>query len=182
MEYFLGRPFSRDAMWSIECASVREFCVGKGLDPGAGGRTFSPEMVRMDVMANHCPQVRGSAMHLPFRDQSFDFVFTVHLIEHMPDPRAAIAEWMRVVRVGGHVVMIVPNTLYTLGQNTDATAHHNEWTPREFVEKVLLKSACAGSWFTARHALDWLPAKIVHCDQACPQWSFAVVLRKEAEC
>lgn len=44
---------------------------------------------------------------LPFEDDSFDFVFSSHVIEHFPDPVRALYEWMRVAR--RYVVMVVPH-------------------------------------------------------------------------
>lgn len=46
--------------------------------------------------------------NLPFPDDSWDYVINSHVIEHMPDPVKAIAEWMRVVRDGGYLFFSVP--------------------------------------------------------------------------
>jgi SAM-dependent methyltransferase/uncharacterized protein YbaR (Trm112 family) len=42
------------------------------------------------------PFVVGDVQHLPFADKSFDFVICSHLLEHVRDPAAAIAELERV--------------------------------------------------------------------------------------
>lgn len=162
-------------MWCAECASVLQFCKGKGLDPGAGGRTITDDVACLDLKAPGLDH--ASADNLPFPDESFDYVFTCHLIEHMPDTHAAIMEWLRVVRPGGHVVMIVPNTLYTKGQNTDATPHYYEWSPREFIEHIA-QARCAGLWITA-NGMRVGNSEIVHAGDAAPRWSFGVVLRKD---
>ena len=179
MEYFIGTPASTDTMWLHECASVAQFCVGRGLDPGAGGRTLTPDVVRLDANATHRPAIRGSAITLPFADNVFDYVFTCHLLEHMRDPRAALTEWLRVVRPGGHVACIMPNTLFTQGQNTDPTPHWHEWTPRDFLVEVLEENACPEYWFRYRNELAWVNATVVHFDEAQPHWSFGVVLEKD---
>jgi SAM-dependent methyltransferase len=44
---------------------------------------------------------------LPFADDSYDFVFSAHVIEHFPDPLKALYEWVRVARV--YVVAVVPH-------------------------------------------------------------------------
>jgi SAM-dependent methyltransferase len=44
---------------------------------------------------------------LPFADNSVDFVFSSHVIEHFPDPIRALGEWVRVAR--RYVVVIAPH-------------------------------------------------------------------------
>ncbi len=44
---------------------------------------------------------------LPFDDNSYDFVFSSHVIEHFPDPLKALHEWVRVARC--YVVVVVPH-------------------------------------------------------------------------
>ncbi len=50
--------------------------------------------------------------HLPFPADAFDVVFSHEVLEHVADDRACVAEMVRVVRTGGHVVVFVPNRLY----------------------------------------------------------------------
>ena len=40
---------------------------------------------------------------------AFDVVHLSHLIEHVPDPRAFLAEAARVTKTGGHLVMVTPD-------------------------------------------------------------------------
>ncbi|MEM6796355.1 MAG: class I SAM-dependent methyltransferase, partial [Acidobacteriota bacterium] len=47
---------------------------------------------------------------LPVRDESFDFVFASHVLEHIVDDRAALRECLRVLRPGGLAVLPVPIT------------------------------------------------------------------------
>lgn len=46
---------------------------------------------------------------LPFKDNTWDFVINSHVIEHFYDPVKTIKEWLRVVKPGGYVFMIVPH-------------------------------------------------------------------------
>lgn len=41
-------------------------------------------------------------------DSSIDFVFSSHVVEHLPNLIKALKEWYRIVRPGGYIVMIVP--------------------------------------------------------------------------
>jgi SAM-dependent methyltransferase len=52
--------------------------------------------------------VQGDVTDMRFRDESFDFVLCVHVLEHLPDDRAAIRELYRVLRPGGKALIQVP--------------------------------------------------------------------------
>jgi SAM-dependent methyltransferase len=53
----------------------------------------------------------GEATPLPFRDASFDALFAGELVEHLPDPRPGVAEFYRVLRPGGTLILTTPNRL-----------------------------------------------------------------------
>lgn len=46
---------------------------------------------------------------LPFKDNTMDYILSSHVVEHFFDPIAAIEEWLRVIRPGGYVFMIIPH-------------------------------------------------------------------------
>lgn len=46
---------------------------------------------------------------LPFPDSSQDAVFASHVLEHIADGRNALADWYRVVRMGGFLIVCVPH-------------------------------------------------------------------------
>ena len=52
--------------------------------------------------------IDAEADMLPIEDDSLDYVVTSHVIEHLPNPIRAFAEWDRVLHVGGYIFMIVP--------------------------------------------------------------------------
>jgi SAM-dependent methyltransferase len=62
-------------------------------------RRLAMRAAKVDVVAP------GDA--LPFGDDSYDFVFSSHVIEHFPDPLKALHEWVRVAR--RYVVVIAPH-------------------------------------------------------------------------
>ncbi len=57
---------------------------------------------------------------LPFADDSYDFVFSAHVIEHFPDPLKALYEWVRVAR--RYVVAVVPHRDRTFDAERPLTA------------------------------------------------------------
>jgi demethylmenaquinone methyltransferase/2-methoxy-6-polyprenyl-1,4-benzoquinol methylase len=52
---------------------------------------------------------RGDAERLPFRDDSFDVVWSSGSIEYWPNPVAALREFRRVTRPGGTVLVVGPD-------------------------------------------------------------------------
>jgi SAM-dependent methyltransferase len=65
---------------------------------GAGGvRTENPSAM---IVRQGKPFVVGDLAALPFADQSFDFVYASHVIEHVADPVQAAAELARVAPRG----------------------------------------------------------------------------------
>lgn len=53
----------------------------------------------------------GDANHLSryFEPGSFDLIHGSHVLEHMHDPRAALHDWLTLVKPGGYVVQTVPD-------------------------------------------------------------------------
>lgn len=85
------------------------------LNLGSGVGTFdgflSPEvrMVNMDINpAKPHLDVVGDAQRLPFHTASFDIVYSIAVLEHVPKPWLAAQEIARVLRPGGHVVLELP--------------------------------------------------------------------------
>lgn len=149
----------------------------RGLDPGAGSRTLYPSILTVDIRPENHPAHVGSADDLRFLpDDHFDWVFSSHLIEHLPDPKRAMREWLRVVKPGGHVCTIVPNTLHTMGFNSDPTPHLHEWTPREFLLELCGRGDASVQWYDMRPPFEG--HETVYFGEALPNWSFAWVVRK----
>lgn len=49
-------------------------------------------------------------------DESFDFVFSSHCLEHLRDPAEGLRNWFRILKPGGHIIITVPDEdLYEQG-------------------------------------------------------------------
>lgn len=55
--------------------------------------------------------VKADILELPFEDDSFDFVFCNHVLEHIEDDSKAMSELYRVMRPGGMGVFQIPQDL-----------------------------------------------------------------------
>lgn len=73
---------------------------------------YNTEFKQMEIQhAGQCLRVHvvSPGDDLPFKDGTLDFVISSHVIEHFYDPVKTIHEWLRVVKPGGYVFMIVPH-------------------------------------------------------------------------
>jgi SAM-dependent methyltransferase len=79
------------------------------LDVGAGTgylQDVVPDYVGLDISPSargyfHKPFVEASATDMPFRDNEFDALWSVWVLEHVPKPEQALVEIRRVVKDGG---------------------------------------------------------------------------------
>jgi SAM-dependent methyltransferase len=62
-----------------------------------------------------CDAVRG----LPFADNSVDTIFCCSVLEHVTDPPAAMAEFARVLRPNGRVILSIPFMYFLHGAPND---------------------------------------------------------------
>ena len=87
-----------------------------------------------DALAGQArPTVVADMRALPFPSSAFASVLAVHSIEHVPDPRRALAEAARVLRRGGTALYVTPNRL-TFGRPDEVIDpyHHVEWDAAQF--------------------------------------------------
>ncbi len=70
------------------------------------GADFSPEMLAVARRKGLQKTVVADALHLPFADASFDVVTVAFGLRNMADWSAALREMSRVLRPGGHLLVL----------------------------------------------------------------------------
>lgn len=67
---------------------------------------------------------RGDAENLPFKDKSFDCVTVIATIEHLPCPVDALADFSRILKRKGTLIITTPNPLYSKAAHAAASLGH----------------------------------------------------------
>jgi SAM-dependent methyltransferase len=97
------------------------YCHGNGVDIGSGGDPVVPWAISFDLpreefatynagnIPEHCIHFHGDATQLPFRRNTLDFVYSSHLLEDFADWTPVLTEWVRVLKPGGRLVILIPD-------------------------------------------------------------------------
>ena len=129
--------------------SLAQFCQGDGLDIGFGGDPIVPHAICMDLpqpyagYRNHPQHLHGDARNLWwFTDNCLDFVYSSHVLEDFEDTAAILDEWLRVCKVGGLLVLYLPDEQlyrdYCRRQGNPPNAHHiHDDFGLDFVKRIL---------------------------------------------
>jgi SAM-dependent methyltransferase len=111
-----------------------KYIQGAGIDIGYGGDLVHPTARGWDIQD-------GDAQFLPeLAPESFDYVYSSHCLEHLPDPPQALARWWDLVKPNGFLIIVVPDEdLYEQGYwpsvfNTDhkatfSASKSDSWSP-----------------------------------------------------
>jgi SAM-dependent methyltransferase len=93
-----------------ETVGLIESCAnGLVLDVGAGFRpVYYSNVVNLEVKDYPTTDVIAAADTLPFKDNSFDGVISIAVLEHVKDPFACAREIARVLKPGGWLKCCVP--------------------------------------------------------------------------
>jgi len=70
---------------------------------------LTPAMLRGQRKDVTWARAAADSQALPFADSAFDGVFSINVLEHVPDPARAVRESSRVLRPGGTLLALTPN-------------------------------------------------------------------------
>lgn len=99
---------------------VANLCSGNGLDLGSAGDPIVPHAIQVDLPQEQYKQYnstrpeatiqwRGSAFDLPFKDETCDWLHSSHLLEDVEEWGLVLAEWDRVLKPGGFLIISIPD-------------------------------------------------------------------------
>lgn len=129
------------------------------------------ELVNLDIVrVNQNLHVIGDAHDLPFKDESFDIVYSIAVLEHVKWPWIVADEIFRVLRRGGHVVLELP-FLNVIHDERDYFRFTDRGLRSLFDEKrfsVVFEQVSAGggsflSVFVLEYFEQFVPTKCIKC-------------------
>ncbi|MBS1675758.1 MAG: class I SAM-dependent methyltransferase [Actinobacteria bacterium] len=133
--------------WAAQVASGRDVLdaacgtgYGTAILAEAGASTVTGIDLSADAVSaagerlgDRGPVLQGDVRSLPFEDDSFDLIVCFETIEHVDDGAAVIAEFRRVLRPAGILLISSPNPgVYPEGNEY----HVHEYSPAELAELV----------------------------------------------
>jgi len=103
--YDLVTEFART--YALDTARVLEVGSGDGFLQDIVADYTGLDIAAAAARHYHKPFVHGTATAMPFRDGEFDALWSIWVLEHIPNPEAALVEMRRVIRPGG-VLFLMP--------------------------------------------------------------------------
>jgi SAM-dependent methyltransferase len=108
-------------------ATASHFCKGKGLDVGAGKWPL-PGAEPIDSAKWH------SADYLP--DGAWDYIFSSHCLEHLPNPVMVLEHWKARLRAGGVLFLYLPHPSMTYWRPQNCRKHLHSWHPAQMADML----------------------------------------------
>jgi predicted SAM-dependent methyltransferase len=142
-----------EARGCIPFGIMQHIMEGTGVDLGYGGDAITRDAITVDLprpytrVGTDPHHVKGDARVLPFRDDVLDYVYSSHLLEDFPNTAEVLAEWVRVLRVGGLLVLVLPNELeyreYCRDRGEGRNEHHSiEEMSIEYMRPIVEDCGC----------------------------------------
>lgn len=141
----IRRPWSRNQLQNFTSS-------GYGLEIGCGTWTIAPSQrtIFSDAYTSHAgnkslAQVFFDASEIPYDNESFSFVLSEHVLEHIYNPIKTINEWKRVLKENGKIFLFLPHAERTFDRNRNRTTFKDLKT-REHGDEKQIKKEILKDW------------------------------------
>lgn len=102
----MGRETSKCYEKRRERGDFKRYLFGEGIDIGSG----NDPLVVQEGTVRAFDKEDGDALRMAgIADESYDFVYSSHCLEHMPDVELALTNWVRILKPGGILYVVVPD-------------------------------------------------------------------------
>lgn len=132
-------PYTRGIVLDLGCGPRKAFPHFLGIDSCVDTELFGIP-IKPDLKVKDCADLSETV-----EDASVDGVFSSHLLEHIVDYKAALKDWWRCLKVGGHLSLYLPHrdfypNIGTHGANPD---HKSDFIPQDIIDAM---HEAAPSW------------------------------------
>lgn len=170
------------------------FPQGRGLDLGCGDGTILKrildhvgprDVTGIDLDPRETDAARalglyknvytGPGAEIPEPDDTFDFVFSNSVLEHIPDLPPVFAEVARVLKPGGIFYFTVPSTTFPDLLYGPLLPGANRAAYNEMIRKRI----AVEHYFSMKQCADWMKEGGMHLEESIPYFSRKVTRRWE---
>lgn len=118
----IGMSNETSKSWAIREArgDFNLYLKGNGIDIGCG-----PDVLRVkEGNVRGWDMVDGDAMRMEgIEDETYDFVYSSHCLEHLTDVKLALKNWVRILKINGFLYFVVPD--YALFEGGEWPSRYN---------------------------------------------------------
>jgi predicted SAM-dependent methyltransferase len=82
-----------------------KYCKGQGLDLGCGRSKIRVDAIGIDLYSPLADMNCDARLLEQYPSEHFDYVFSSHLLEEIENTEGTLREWLRVLKVGGNLVL-----------------------------------------------------------------------------
>lgn len=102
-----------------ELELLARFCKGEGLNIGCGHIKIA-DSIGVDISYQaKAAQIVCEAADLPYHNEALDYIISANCLEHInTGPLVVLREWLRVLKVGGKIAIVVPDAEYGIWSMT----------------------------------------------------------------
>ena len=119
---------------------------GSGIEAAILSQKLGARVIGVDIDENFSEEAikyaelrQGDVMALEFQDESFDFVYSYHTLEHIPNPLQALQEMNRVLKLGGGYMIGTPRRtriIGYLGSKNATFSNKLKWNANDWKAKL----------------------------------------------
>ena len=112
---------------------VRTYCTGQGLEIGPGKSPYCDPATTLFLDkftdtrdGTPAPDIISDANVIPKPAETFDYIVSSHVLEHMQNTIATLKEWERVLKKDGILFLVLPHGDRTFDRHREKTTleHH----------------------------------------------------------
>lgn len=105
----VGTESQRTHQDKIDSGFYAKYMSGKGLDIGYAGYTSGAQPILPGAIGVDLNYPGYDGKTLPFGNETQDYIYSSHCLEHIRPIDYTILEWFRVLKTSGYMILVLPH-------------------------------------------------------------------------